>query len=170
MRRDEPPAKYRLRPWGSAVPAISAARSEHRDRLPPKKKKDDMRAKQGSRPERFHRAAVPQPSMGTINSGSRDERNLVSSPCKCVRKDHYHRACLCTTTRARMLKQVGRTHEGTAHARGLDGAGAGEGITITSAATTTCHWRDTRINIIDTRATLTSPLRSSALCVFLTAA
>ena len=32
---------------------------------------------------------------------------------------------------------------------GLDGARAGEGITITSAATT-CYWKEHRINIIDT--------------------
>ena len=31
----------------------------------------------------------------------------------------------------------------------MDGAGTGEGITITSAATT-AQWKDTRINIIDT--------------------
>ena len=57
-----------------------------------------------------------------------------------------------TTTTERILfytgvnYKLGETHEGTAT---MDWMEQERGITITSAATT-CHWRDTRINIIDT--------------------
>ena len=44
--------------------------------------------------------------------------------------------------------KIGETHEGTATLDWMEPEQA-RGITITSAATT-CHWRDTRINIIDT--------------------
>ena len=57
-----------------------------------------------------------------------------------------------TTTTERILYytgvnyKIGETHEGTAT---MDWMEQERGITITSAATT-CYWRDTRINIIDT--------------------
>ena len=57
-----------------------------------------------------------------------------------------------TTTTERILYytgvnyKIGETHEGTAT---MDWMEQERGITITSAATT-CHWRNTRINIIDT--------------------
>ena len=57
-----------------------------------------------------------------------------------------------TTTTERILYytgvnyKIGETHEGTAT---MDWMEQERGITITSAATT-CHWRSTRINIIDT--------------------
>ncbi len=59
-----------------------------------------------------------------------------------------------TTTTERMLfytgvnYKIGETHEGTATMDWMEQEQE-RGITITSAATT-CHWRDTRINIIDT--------------------
>ena len=59
-----------------------------------------------------------------------------------------------TTTTERILYytgvnyQIGETHEGTATMDWMEQEQE-RGITITSAATT-CHWRDTRINIIDT--------------------
>ena len=91
-----------------------------------------------------------------------------------------------TTTTERILYYTGINHKiGEVH----DGAATMDwmeqeqerGITITSAATT-CYWSHTetqhdpalfkknrhRINIIDTRVTLTSLLRFSVLCVFWT--
>ena len=59
-----------------------------------------------------------------------------------------------TTTTERILYytgvnyKIGETHEGTATMDWMEQEQE-RGITITSAATT-CHWRDTRINIIDT--------------------
>ena len=59
-----------------------------------------------------------------------------------------------TTTTERILYytgvnyKIGETHEGTANMDWMEQEQE-RGITITSAATT-CHWRDTRINIIDT--------------------
>ena len=59
-----------------------------------------------------------------------------------------------TTTTERILYytgvnyKIGETHEGTATMDWMEEEQE-RGITITSAATT-CHWRDTRINIIDT--------------------
>ena len=59
-----------------------------------------------------------------------------------------------TTTTERILfytgvnYKLGETHEGTATMDWMEQEQE-RGITITSAATT-CHWRDTRINIIDT--------------------
>ena len=59
-----------------------------------------------------------------------------------------------TTTTQRILYytgvnyKIGETHEGTATMDWMEQEQE-RGITITSAATT-CHWRDTRINIIDT--------------------
>ena len=59
-----------------------------------------------------------------------------------------------TTTPERILYytgvnyKIGETHEGTATMDWMEQEQE-RGITITSAATT-CHWRDTRINIIDT--------------------
>ena len=59
-----------------------------------------------------------------------------------------------TTTTERILfytgvnYELGETHEGTATMDWMEQEQE-RGITITSAATT-CHWRDTRINIIDT--------------------
>ena len=59
-----------------------------------------------------------------------------------------------TTTTERILyytgvnSKIGETHEGTATMDWMEQEQE-RGITITSAATT-CHWRDTRINIIDT--------------------
>ena len=59
-----------------------------------------------------------------------------------------------TTTTGRILfytgvnYKLGETHEGTATMDWMEQEQE-RGITITSAATT-CHWRDTRINIIDT--------------------
>ena len=59
-----------------------------------------------------------------------------------------------TTTTERILYytgvnyKIGETHEGTATMDTMEQEQE-RGITITSAATT-CHWRDTRINIIDT--------------------
>ena len=59
-----------------------------------------------------------------------------------------------TTTTERILYytgvnyKIGETHEGTATMEWMEQEQE-RGITITSAATT-CHWRDTRINIIDT--------------------
>ena len=59
-----------------------------------------------------------------------------------------------TTTTERILYytgvnyKIGETHEGTATMDRMEQEQE-RGITITSAATT-CHWRDTRINIIDT--------------------
>ena len=59
-----------------------------------------------------------------------------------------------TTTTERILYytgvnyKIGETHEGTATMYWMEQEQE-RGITITSAATT-CHWRDTRINIIDT--------------------
>ena len=59
-----------------------------------------------------------------------------------------------TTTTERILYytgvnyKIGETHEGTATMDWMDQEQE-RGITITSAATT-CHWRNTRINIIDT--------------------
>ena len=77
-----------------------------------------------------------------------------------------------TTTTERILYYTGKTHKiGEVH----EGAATMDwmvqeqerGVTITSAATT-CFWnkdgKDYRIQIIDTRATLTSPPRSSAAC------
>ena len=58
-----------------------------------------------------------------------------------------------TTTTERILFYTGVNHKmgETTMVRhyGLDGSGAGGGITITSAATT-CFWKGHRINIIDT--------------------
>ena len=60
-----------------------------------------------------------------------------------------------TTTTERILYytgvnyKIGETHEGTATMDWMEQEQE-RGITITSAATT-CHWRDTRINIIDTQ-------------------
>ena len=51
--------------------------------------------------------------------------------------------------------KIGETHEGTATMDWMEQEQE-RGITITSAATT-CFWRDTRINIIDTPATWTLP-------------
>ena len=80
-----------------------------------------------------------------------------------------------TTTTERILYytgvnyKIGETHDGTAT---MDWMAQEQerGITITSAATT-CYWTgtagqfpQTRINIIDTRATWTSPWRWSAPC------
>ena len=59
-----------------------------------------------------------------------------------------------TTTTERILfytgvnYKIGETHEGTATMDWMEQEQE-RGITITSAATT-CHWRDHRINIIDT--------------------
>lgn len=82
-----------------------------------------------------------------------------------------------TTTTERVLFYTGLSHKvGEVH----DGAATMDwmeqeqerGITITSAATT-CFWQgmgkqfdEHRINIIDTLGTLTSPSKSSVLCVF----
>jgi len=55
--------------------------------------------------------------------------------------------------------RIGEVHEGTAIMDWMEQEQE-RGITITSAATT-CTWRDIRINIIDTPATWTSPLKSS---------
>ena len=76
-----------------------------------------------------------------------------------------------TTTTERILfytgvnYKLGETHEGTATMDWMEQEQE-RGITITSAATT-CHWRDTRINIIDTPSSApcecwTAALRSSA--------
>ncbi len=59
-----------------------------------------------------------------------------------------------TTTTERILFYCGVNYKTRRYPRGygddgLDGAGAERGITITTAATT-CHWKDVRINIIDT--------------------
>lgn len=78
-----------------------------------------------------------------------------------------------TTTTERILYytgvnyKIGETHEGTATMDWMEQEQE-RGITITSAATT-CHWRNTRINIIDPRVMLTSPLKSSVLCEYSTA-
>ena len=84
-----------------------------------------------------------------------------------------------TTTTERILYytgvnyKLGETHDGTAT---MDWMAQEQerGITITSAATT-CYWQgtakqfpQTRLNIIDTPATSTSPSRSSAPCAFWT--
>ena len=59
-----------------------------------------------------------------------------------------------TTTTERILyytgktHKIGETHEGSATMDWMEQERE-RGITITSAATT-CHWRDVRINIIDT--------------------
>lgn len=82
-----------------------------------------------------------------------------------------------TTTTERILYYTGKSHKiGEVH----DGAATMDwmeqeqerGITITSAATTT-FWKGRdgkmrRFNIIDTPATLTSPLKSSVRCAFST--
>ena len=77
-----------------------------------------------------------------------------------------------TTTSERILfytgknYKIGETHDGSAT---MDWMAQEQerGITITSAATT-CLWKGCRLNYIDTRATLTSALRSSVPCVFWT--
>ena len=77
-----------------------------------------------------------------------------------------------TTTTERILYytgvnyKIGDTHDGTATMDWMEQEQE-RGITITSAATT-CHWKDHRINIIDTRVTLTSPLRYSVPCAYST--
>ena len=79
-----------------------------------------------------------------------------------------------TTTTERILfytgvnYKLGETHEGTATMDWMEQEQE-RGITITSAATT-CHWRDTRINIIDTPGHVDLPPRSSAPCECWTAA
>ena len=78
-----------------------------------------------------------------------------------------------TTTTERILYyagvtyKIGEVHEGTAVMDWMEQERE-RGITITSAATT-CMWNDNQINIIDTRATLTSPLKSKGPLRFLTA-
>ena len=70
-----------------------------------------------------------------------------------------------TTTTERILYYTGRSykigevHDGNATMDWMEQEQE-RGITITSAATT-CFWNDHRVNIIDTPATSTSPLRSS---------
>ncbi len=77
-----------------------------------------------------------------------------------------------TTTTERILfytgvnHKVGETHDGSATMDWMEQEQE-RGITITSAATT-CYWKDHRINIIDTLATLTSPLKLSVLCAYWT--
>jgi elongation factor G len=84
-----------------------------------------------------------------------------------------------TTTTERVLfytgvnHKIGEVHDGAATMDWMEQEQE-RGITITSAATT-CFWKgmannfpEHRINIIDTRATLTSLLKLSVLCVFWT--
>ena len=78
-----------------------------------------------------------------------------------------------TTTTERILyytginHKIGETHEGSAT---MDWMAQEQerGITITSAATT-AYWKQHRINIIDTPVTLTSRLKLSVRCEYLTA-
>ena len=78
-----------------------------------------------------------------------------------------------TTTTERILfytgvsYKMGEVHEGTAVMDWMEQEQE-RGITITAAATT-CFWRDTQINIIDTPGTSTSPSRWSAASVCSTA-
>lgn len=85
-----------------------------------------------------------------------------------------------TTTTERILfytgvnHKIGEVHDGAATMDWMEQEQE-RGITITSAATT-CFWKgmagkfeEHRINIIDTPATWTSPLKSSARCACWTA-
>ena len=77
-----------------------------------------------------------------------------------------------TTTTERILfytgriHKIGETHEGAAQMDWMEQEQE-RGITITSAATT-AQWKGHRINIIDTRDTLTSRLKLSVHFVYLT--